>query len=70
MNRTSDTDLWSLTTRERGMAESDLNRRLRKLADLNRFCQALRKAGQTGRSGAVREQRAEYSRPKNAGKEK
>ena len=52
------------------MAEGDLNRRLRKLADLNRFCQALRKAGQTGRSGAVREQRAEYSRPKNAGKEK
>ena len=69
MKRTSDSDLWSLTTRERGMAEGDLNRRLRKLAELNRFCQSLSQAGQAGRPGAVREQRAVYSRPKSGRKE-
>jgi hypothetical protein len=62
--------LWSLTTRERGMAEGDLNRRLRKLSELNRFCQALRKAGQAGRPGVVREQRAAYNRPTSGCKEK
>ena len=64
MKQRSEADLWSLTARERGMSEDDLNRRLRKLADLNRFCQSLRKAGRVGGAGAVREPRAGFGSPK------
>lgn len=59
MKRTSEVDLWRLTARERGMSEADLNRRLRKLADLHRFCRSLSRSGKTI---GIKESRARYGR--------